>query len=186
VNTQLSNTSTIFQLSFGVNAVCAVLINGYLNQTRELVIAFTDKIKQHKPDFSIEGKTNRFREFLFRSMPGYRLVRRLFICSISLAVCSIIISFYYLVKAALYPNCLIKSHYFLFIAIVTIIINPTVYFVFFMISGTFLTGIKQVIKVGPEFVALFEMYLAWPETKESIDALIAEAKLARRLFWFNG
>lgn len=185
MDVQLSNTTAIFQLSFGLNAVCAGLINRYLSQTRDLVIDFTNKIKAHKPDFSIEGKDWRLRKFLFGAMIGYRLVRRLFIFCISLALCSVLISFYFLIKAAFCPNASLQGSYFLAISVTTIVINPIIYFIFFTLSDIFLRAVKQKIDVEAALVPLIEEYLSWPETLKNLDAMMQEATKRRREFRYK-
>jgi hypothetical protein len=132
MNPQLSNTSTIFQLAFALNAVCAVLVKHYINQTNDVSISLTEKLKQYKPDFLIEGRERRLWRYLFLSMPSYRFVRYLFIYSVIAAVFSVTIFFYYLLQASLYPNELMSIHLFIFLSVLTIIINP-IYFSFFTI-----------------------------------------------------
>jgi hypothetical protein len=179
----LANTTTILQLAFGLNGVIAVLINEYSRKSEHITALFIDKLRLHKPNFSIGERQERFEEYLFGSMPGYRFVRRLFVLSISLSIISIIFSFYYLIQAAINPketiSCEILScEIFVVCATMMVIVNPAIFAMFRFVSDMQIWGVEYKISVSSTIVGLLEGYLEWPEQKKQIDAIVSQARMA--------
>ena len=104
VSTELSNTSSIFQLALGVNAVFAVLLNHYFRIRSELVSTFAAQLREHNPDFSAVGREKHVAKYLFRATIGYKVVHFFFIGCLILTLISALVSFYFLLKAALFPK----------------------------------------------------------------------------------
>jgi hypothetical protein len=159
MDVNLSNTSSIFQLAIGVNAVFAVLLNQYLNHKKRIVHLFINKIKDHKPNFSPTGKEKHIADYTFHSMPGFRLFKRFFILCSVMSSSSVLISFYCLLLGAFNTNYIITSGWLIFLSMLTIIINPIIYFIFFKLSEAILFALEVKFTLPAEYIPLIEQYL---------------------------
>jgi hypothetical protein len=178
MNTPLSNTTSIFQLALGVNAVFAIVLNHYLRHKKEIVATVADKLKQHNAEFSVKGKERHLIKYLYRATVGYRVFHVYFLSCLLLSILSVSISFYYLLKAALHPTDEISALWLTFLSIVTLLLNPVVYFLFFRLSEWFLFAVREHLEIEADSAQLIEICVSVSEMIETSKLLIARSQLS--------
>ncbi|ACX95805.1 hypothetical protein [Halothiobacillus neapolitanus] len=179
MSTQLQYTSSIFQLALGVNAVFGILLNHYFSVRAQLVVDFTQKLKDHNPDISFDVKQKHLTKYLFRTMRGYRLFNTYFILCVALAVLSGGASFYYLLQSALAPAEPISSELLTVLAIILLVVTPAVYFSFFRASDWFLLLIRERLAFHAGEELLIKLSIETSEFLKSMDEKLAEAEILR-------
>ncbi len=176
-STELANTSSIFQLALGVNAVFAVLLNHYLRYKNELVRTFAARLNEYSPSFNAKGREKHIAKYLFRATIGYKVIHFYFIVCVVFALGSAAVSFYFLLRAALVPKDYIPNKLLILLSIVTLVINPVLYFCFFKASELFLNLIRERLQLKAEMVQLVEICIKVSETTESTNELVARLQL---------
>ena len=157
-STELANTSSIFQLALGVNAVFAVLLNHYLRYKNELVRTFAARLNEYSPSFNAKGREKHIAKYLFRATIGYKVIHFYFIVCVVFALGSAAVSFYFLLRAALVPKDYIPNKLLILLSIVTLV-NPVLYFCFFKASELFLNLIRERLQLKAEMVQRVENIL---------------------------
>jgi len=134
---QLSNTSTIFQLSFGINAIFALVVNHCLKQKKDLMIIFVNKIESHEGSSSVEGKKKYFAKYLFRLLVSHRFIYNFFCFRMILASASVFASYCFHLRAAEYPSEEIPRFNLFYLSAIMLLGNPIIYYSFFRTSEWF-------------------------------------------------
>jgi len=176
MNVKISDTSSIFQLALGVNAVFAILLNHYLSQRNNLLKLFAEKIQEHKPDFHIAGKEDFLIKYMSNSMAGYRFFNKYFIVCAIISASSIMFSFYWLLQAAIYPTWVISARAFVFVSTVLIIVNPVVYFSFFKLTETLLLALRTKFTIKSQYIPFIEDSIDTYELIERANNIIINSK----------
>lgn len=185
MSTKLSNTATIFQLAFGLNAVCAILINRYLAQRSKVISAYVDRIKVLKPEFSIDGKEESLKRVMAKAMPGYRLLKKFFVFCISLAALSLVTSFLFLLAAAIRPDNEVSDSIFALLAFILVITNPAIYYIFFVLLDMLLEGVNKRMEINLASVESLELFLGDEELLAEVETLLLNTRmesLAQKFF----
>lgn len=177
MSTQLQYTSSIFQLALGVNAVFAILLNQYLAVRAKLVDEFIQKLKNHNPSLSLDGKQKHLIKYLFRAMRGYRVINAYFILCVVLAVFSGGISLYYLLRSALAPTEEIASWLLTALTLGFLAANPVLYFGFLRVCDWLLLQVKNNLTIQADHVSLIEQSIELSELCDSANEIIAKAHI---------
>ena len=134
---EIKDTSSVFQLAFGLNAVILVIYQNSYQKRKELLDYVTLEIKKHYKNVNIEN------EYILNSFPSYKKIKYLFFFFISLSFLSILCSFYYLVKAVLEPESEMCENLFIFLSTFLILVNPVLYYIYKVILDSLISLIKD-------------------------------------------
>lgn len=133
----IKDTSSIFQLAFGLNAVILVIYQNSYQKRKELLDYVASEIKKHDKNAIIEN------EYILNNFPSYKKIKYLFFFFISLSFFSILCSFYFLVKAVLEPESEMCENLFIFLSVFLILINPVLYYIYKIILDSLISLVKD-------------------------------------------
>lgn len=127
---ELSNTLTIAQLAFGVNAVIGFMFTRYFNEISRFTEAGSRFIGENKVDeayFDVEGDD--LIKALERVLPEFKIISRVYLIVMFYSFLCVIVSFSGLIISSLFPALDVSRFVFVFIAFILVILNPCIYYV---------------------------------------------------------
>lgn len=126
---KLSDTASIAQLAFGLNAVMPVL-TGHFRSAHACVAETVEKeVKKHHPDFTVNASDKKaFAEMANSSVYGVKMADKIRPWIFFAACASSLSSFSILVAAATHPDIEFPNIFIFIYATVTIILLPMLYF----------------------------------------------------------
>ncbi|HCE3037112.1 hypothetical protein [Vibrio parahaemolyticus] len=127
---ELTNTLTIAQLAFGVNAVIGFMLTRYFNE----ISSFTEKgsrfIGEHKVhEASFDVEEDDLIKALERVLPEFKIISRIYLIVMFYSFLCVIVSFSALILASLYPALDVSSFVFVLISFILVLLNPCLYYV---------------------------------------------------------
>ena len=133
----IKDTSSIFQLAFGLNAVILVIYQNSYQKRKELLDYVASEIKKHDKNAVIEN------DYILNSFPSYKKIKYLFFFFISLSFFSILCSFYFLVEAVLEPESEMCENLFIFLSVFLVLVNPVLYYIYKVILDSLISLVKD-------------------------------------------
>lgn len=126
---KLSDTASIAQLAFGLNAVMPVL-TGHFRSAHTCVAETVEKeVKKHHPDFTVNASDKKaFAEMANSSVYGVKMADKIRPWIFFAACASSLSSFSILVAAATHPDIEFPNIFIFIYATVTVILLPMLYF----------------------------------------------------------
>lgn len=137
----IKDTSSVFQLAFGLNAVIMIIFKNSYQKRKEFLDHIGSEIKKHVRTSNIEN------QFLLSSYPTYKKIKYIFFFFIVLSIFSILCSFYYLVAAVLEPTLKMSEDLFLTLSVFLILINPILYYFYEVMLDLLISLIKDKSKI---------------------------------------
>lgn len=133
----IKDTSSIFQLAFGLNAVILVIYQNSYQKRKELLDYVASEIKKHDKNAVIEN------DYILNSFPSYKIIKYLFFFFIFLSISSILCSFYFLVEAVLEPESKMCENLFIFLSVFLILVNPILYYIYKVILDSLISLVED-------------------------------------------
>lgn len=134
---EIKDTSSVFQLAFGLNAVMMVIYNNSYQKRKELLDYVSSEIHKHVKNTNIEN------EYILNSFPTYKKIKYLFFFFILLSFFSILCSFYYLVIAVVEPKLEMCENLFISLSVFLILVNPILYYFYRVLLNSLISLIKD-------------------------------------------
>ncbi|QSX35340.1 hypothetical protein JYB87_09195 [Shewanella avicenniae] len=127
---ELSNTLTIAQLAFGVNAVIGFMLTRYFNEINSFTEAGSRFIGEHKVhEASFDVEEDDLIKAVERVLPDFKMISRVYLIIMFYSLLCVIVSFSVLIIASLYPALDVSSVVFVLISFVLVVLNPFIYHV---------------------------------------------------------
>ncbi|EKF9426876.1 hypothetical protein O1C19_003548 [Vibrio cholerae] len=127
---ELSNTLTIAQLAFGVNAVIGFMLTRYFKEISTLTekgSRFIGENDIHEVSFDVEEDD--LIKVLEKVLPEFKLISRVYIVVAFYSLLCVIASFSVLIIASLHPVVEVSGFIFVVISFVLVLLNPCIYYV---------------------------------------------------------
>ncbi|EJG0186811.1 hypothetical protein DC894_RS23815 [Vibrio parahaemolyticus] len=126
---ELSNTLTIAQLAFGVNAVIGFMLTRYFNEISSFTEAGSRFIGEHKVhEASVDVEEEDLIKALERVLPELKIVSKVYLIVMFYSFLCVIASFSVLIIASLYPALDVSSFVFVLISFILVLLNPCLYY----------------------------------------------------------
>ncbi len=174
----IKDTSSVFQLAFGLNAVIMVIFKNSYQKRKEFLDYMASEIQKHVGNSNIEN------QYLLNCYPPYKKIKYAFYFFIVLSISSILCSFCYLVEAALVPDLKISENIFIALSVILILVNPILYYFYEFTLNSSISIIKEksvITKDDAIFMSKFMNILS--ESKESDEILSKKLRETEKLIF---
>lgn len=176
----IKDTSSIFQLAFGLNAVILAIYQNSYQKRKELLDYVASEIKKHDKNANIEN------DYILNSFPSYKIIKYLFFFFIFLSISSILCSFYFLVEAVLEPESKMCENLFIFLSVFLILVNPILYYIYKVLLDSLISLVKDKTTITKDLaIQMSKMMNLISKNRESNKAFSKVAYELRKNIFSN-
>lgn len=179
----LQDTTTIFQLAFGINAVMLAIINKQDEHKNRLINLLVSKMLKYEPSFT--ATTKEVKNALLETFKYHKYFKITFYIVLIISFSSVICSFCFLISAAVNPTTKIDSLAFIVLSTFLILINPIIYYFYHNFLNKVIQVFEDKTSISETDTSSILLYIKIKKEQAEFDKLILQSYEAHWKYKIN-